>query len=196
MDGKTTMTDTEANALLPCPHCGGNHIRSGHIRDGRSIGCRDCGASVHAFQPDAEARAIAAWNRRVPVQAPGEAVRPAPGMAWQTYVDLNEALHDAINAFEAISDARMPGLAQRLAREALSKARAVSDAAIAAEPAERVLLREALEALEPFAETAASYDPPEDDNHLMAWNHEFTLGDLRRARTVAEKIRKGLNDGE
>lgn len=38
------------------------------------------------------------------------------------------------------------------------------------------------EALEPFAEAAASYDPEEGDDAQAAWAHDFTIGSLRRAR--------------
>lgn len=50
--------------LLPCPFCGGSDIHSSHIRDGRQITCRDCGASIFAYQPNAEAEARMKWNRR------------------------------------------------------------------------------------------------------------------------------------
>lgn len=43
---------------------------------------------------------------------------------------------------------------------------------------------EALKALEPFAEAAASYDPPENDDGHAAWAHDFTIGSLRRARAA------------
>lgn len=51
--------------LRPCPFCGGTNITYDQfIRDGREVICRDCKASVHAFNPDANAKAIAAWNTR------------------------------------------------------------------------------------------------------------------------------------
>lgn len=40
------------------------------------------------------------------------------------------------------------------------------------------------EALVPFAEAAASYDPPEGDDSHAAWAHDFTIGSLRRARAA------------
>lgn len=55
--------------LLPCPFCGGDRARTIHIRDGRKVACI-CGAcSSPQFhgpldRPDAEVRAIAAWNTR------------------------------------------------------------------------------------------------------------------------------------
>lgn len=62
--------------LLPCPFCGGEAF-SVHIRDGRRVACRnpDCwvgGPQCFHGSPDmpsAEARAIAAWNRRAPIAA-------------------------------------------------------------------------------------------------------------------------------
>ena len=63
----------------------------------------------------------------------------------------------------------------------------MTDALLAAEArattaeAQVVAMREALE---PFADAANSYDPDEDDGHTVAWNHDFTLASLRRARTA------------
>jgi len=67
------MTDRpntpEQVRLEPCPFCGGDKARTIHIRDGRKVACI-CGAcgkpEFHGplDKPDAEARAIAAWNRR------------------------------------------------------------------------------------------------------------------------------------
>ena len=54
------MTDQ----LKSCPFCGGDRIGSFYIRDGRRIGCRDCGGGLHAFNPDAEAKAREKWNTR------------------------------------------------------------------------------------------------------------------------------------
>lgn len=57
--------------------------------------------------------------------------------------------------------------------------------ALAAE-AERTVAEASLatmrEALVPFAEAAASYDPEEGDDAQAAWAHDFTIGSLRRAR--------------
>lgn len=50
--------------MKPCPFCGGDEIRDLHIRDGRSVGCATCGASVCAFNPDALHFAEAKWNTR------------------------------------------------------------------------------------------------------------------------------------
>jgi hypothetical protein len=49
--------------MNPCPFCGSRKVRSIFIRDGRAIAC-GCGASVRAFQPDAERKAREAWNVR------------------------------------------------------------------------------------------------------------------------------------
>ena len=76
-------------------------------------------------------------------------------------------------------------------------------AALSALP-ERELLREALEALEPFAKHAeaqfAKYLPPHvaSDDSTPVWGNSFeddadvTVGDLRRARAAADKIRAAL----
>jgi hypothetical protein len=45
-------------------------IREGYIRDGKTVGCSKCGASVHAFHPDALAKATKRWNARVAPAAP------------------------------------------------------------------------------------------------------------------------------
>ena len=64
------MTDAKGTSdLLPCPFCG-DKASTRHIRDGREVWCRGCGAAGSpAFHgpltiPSAEDRAIAAWNRR------------------------------------------------------------------------------------------------------------------------------------
>lgn len=63
-------------------------------------------------------------------------------------------------------------------------------ALIAAAPADLAWLCARVEALrgalEPFAETAASYDPPEGDDKDVAWAHDFPIGALRRARAALE----------
>jgi chromosome segregation ATPase len=40
------------------------------------------------------------------------------------------------------------------------------------------------EALEPFAEAADAYEPDEGDGASMAWQHDFRIGALRRARAA------------
>jgi hypothetical protein len=57
----------------------------------------------------------------------------------------------------------------------------------------RAELAKAREALEPFAEAAASYDPDEGDSKDVAWSHDFTIGSLRRARTA---LTSGAPKGE
>ncbi len=39
-------------------------------------------------------------------------------------------------------------------------------------------------ALQPFGELAYAYDPPEDDDHEMAWDRKPSLGQLRAARAA------------
>ena len=64
-----SRTLVESRTFLQCPFCGSGRIEHRHIRDGRAVVCRDCGASVRAFNPDALAVATAKWNRRA---APAE----------------------------------------------------------------------------------------------------------------------------
>ena len=87
------MTDTkETSDLLPCPFCG-DKASTRHIRDGREVWCRGCGAAgspkFHGPLniPPAEDRAIAAWNRRAPTPEAAalikaeEALSPLAAMA-------------------------------------------------------------------------------------------------------------------
>jgi len=57
----------EGVALLPCPFCGqaGKAI-IGPVRDGAAVCCPNfaCLGQVQAFNPNARAKAIAAWNTR------------------------------------------------------------------------------------------------------------------------------------
>jgi hypothetical protein len=82
--------------------------------------------------------------------------------------------------------------------------RDLARAALSAIP-ERELLREALEALQPFEQEAVLWDdlpePPDEDKKLWigSWGNRymtdearFSLGDLRRARAAADKIRAAL----
>ena len=41
-------------------------------------------------------------------------------------------------------------------------------------------------ALKIFADEAAIYDPPEGDDHHMAWSNDFPIGALRRARAALQ----------
>ena len=54
----------------------------------------------------------------------------------------------------------------------------------------RTLIARAVEALEPFADAASSYDPDDDDDNHAAWARDFTIGSLRKARTLAADLRK------
>jgi len=47
-------------------------------------------------------------------------------------------------------------------------------------------LEEAEAVIRPFAEAAASYDPPEGDDQHTAWAHDFPIGSLRAARRWME----------
>lgn len=56
--------------LKPCGHCGGTDIVTDiYVRDGRQVACKGCGVAVARFNPDANAKAIAAWNQRTPDMA-------------------------------------------------------------------------------------------------------------------------------
>ena len=55
----------------------------------------------------------------------------------------------------------------------------------------RAQVEEAREALEPFAKRAAYYDPVEADDPVEAEVSRLTLGSLRHARAVLEKIKGG-----
>lgn len=50
-------------------------------------------------------------------------------------------------------------------------------------------LAKAVEALEPFADAANSYDPDEGDGAQVAWSHDFTIASLRRARSASAAAR-------
>ncbi len=50
--------------LKPCPFCGSDKVDGIFIRDGWSIGCRDCGAGVRAYHPNAHTVSADKWNRR------------------------------------------------------------------------------------------------------------------------------------
>ena len=86
-------------AILPCPFCGGGRIKAHHIRDGRSMGCMDCGATVHKFNgpTDITDALMAKWNRRAPspevatLRASEARMREALAIADTTIADLERA---------------------------------------------------------------------------------------------------------
>lgn len=53
--------------------------------------------------------------------------------------------------------------------------------------AQTALIAELVEALKPFAEAAAAYDPEEDDDSALAWNSQFVFRELRDARSALSK---------
>jgi hypothetical protein len=82
--------------------------------------------------------------------------------------------------------------------------RDLARAALSAMP-QRELLREALEALEPFAKEGANWSPnfpdtqgfstktmPNYEAGDLAFQPAYTMGDLRRARAAADKIRAAM----
>jgi len=56
--------------LKPCPFCGGTNIVLFKIRDGKRVGCADCGAAArqtfHGPNGDTDQRAASRWNTRAP----------------------------------------------------------------------------------------------------------------------------------
>ena len=82
------------DVLKPCPFCGGARIRSHYIRDGRSIGCADCGGSLRAYNgpTDITARLVSAWNRRV--------AAPADDRVREPLIDVMASLAAAISLLE------------------------------------------------------------------------------------------------
>ena len=63
------MTDKQKE-LKPCPFCGGEAVDDIYIRDGRQVSCKNCGAYMAAFNPDANIKAIEAWNTRAALSEP------------------------------------------------------------------------------------------------------------------------------
>lgn len=72
-------------------------------------------------------------------------------------------------------------------------------AALSAMPPRDELLREALEALTPFASDADLWSGSDSLSLVEAapgYSDALTVGDLRRARAAADKIRAGLKEGD
>ena len=110
------MTDTkETSDLLPCPFCG-DKASTRHIRDGREVWCRGCGAAgspkFHGPLniPPAEDRAIAAWNRRAPTPEAAKLIKAEEalkGIAANSCCDgCREA---ALVAFAALTEIKKLG---------------------------------------------------------------------------------------
>ena len=75
------MTEKDKAALKPCPFCGSPAEDEIYIRDGKQVGCIECGAGVYAFNPDANSKAIQKWNTRATL-APA-VVEPVSGAVGQ-----------------------------------------------------------------------------------------------------------------
>lgn len=88
---------------------------------------------------------------------------------------LRKRRGDLVRERDAANDAREAHAKCTTALIAAAEARA------SALDVERDRLREALD---PFAEAAASYDPDEGDGGNVAWSHDFTIASLRRARAA------------
>ena len=74
-----TLID-KAEALFPCPFCGGDDLYFPHGTDPAMIECSGCGARSGVPDERTEAAAIAAWNRRAALPARGVGVRP---LVWE-----------------------------------------------------------------------------------------------------------------
>ncbi len=116
-----------SDELKPCPFCGGDKARTIFIRDGRKVACI-CGACGKPEfygpldRPDAERRAITAWNTRAP-QPTAEAMREA--WDWRVVAKLagehgiryrtNSALVAFITAIRAmpLPEAPKSGMVER-----------------------------------------------------------------------------------
>lgn len=74
----------ESEKLLPCPFCGGEpQSKTVAIPDGQTLSCRNlkCMAGVAAFNPDAAAKCIAAWNTRAPADLRSALEAEAPALS-------------------------------------------------------------------------------------------------------------------
>jgi Lar family restriction alleviation protein len=58
------MREPMNTILKSCPFCGSDKVDGMFIRDGWRIGCRDCGAGVPAYHPNAHTVSADKWNRR------------------------------------------------------------------------------------------------------------------------------------
>lgn len=104
---------------------------------------------------------------------------------WLVSCALGNIPEEAATAYEAVSrisqqDAELERVRREL--EEAKEFRAILEGHLSAAIDD---YNDALKALEPFAEAAASYDPPENDDGHAAWAHDFTIGSLRRARAVS-----------
>ena len=85
----------QSEKLLPCPFCGGEpQSKTVAIPDGQTLSCRNlkCMAGVAAFDPDAAAKCIAAWNTRAPADLrsalEAETIYERLQKAWDSQDDL------------------------------------------------------------------------------------------------------------
>lgn len=105
-------------ALRPCPFCGGPAVIWG-TGDTASVRCRECDAHVVRFVPHtldgeiaAEAKAVAAWNKREPTAYAAAAVAALDDAQEElrrcqqdaiALQDENERLREALQAMEDCS---------------------------------------------------------------------------------------------
>lgn len=79
--------------LKPCPFCGSDKVDGMFIRDGWRIGCRDCGAGVPAYHPNAHTVSADKWNRRSDSDLIEERDRLREALTWRP---ISTADKDAI----------------------------------------------------------------------------------------------------
>ncbi len=97
-----------AKQLLPCPHCGGEAA----LMDSwnmRTVYCKCCGCRTAKHGEQAEARAIAAWNRHSPPESPDDSALRL-GKAVMTYLagQTSASLHEWSGLLHRQSGDRVP----------------------------------------------------------------------------------------
>jgi hypothetical protein len=105
----------------------------------------------------------------------------------------NDRLKGEIERLESLHRSEIADMAERFRSVNLSAALDLmpdnSALVVRAERAESSCEAMA-KALEPLAEEAARYEPPEGDDDRLAWRTDLVIGDLRRARTLIAEYRK------
>ena len=183
----------QAEALKPCPLCGGNELSHGYVAGGGiewgTCGCEACDLQV---TKGTEAEAIAAWNRRLHTPEAGErdvelanaaravlesAERPGSrgeygigeeGEIWHDYQEVGQPALDRLA--RALSSPPVKDASKQAFGELLLDYEALVDAA------------------EPFARTADEHDRA-DIRDSDIYHDDLTFGDLRRVRLVLARTK-------